>query len=309
MTGPASAVGVLLPDRPARGGFTVDVRVTDAGTSGPWMRQLQGSLTPLSRSGDPPGRSARTSNTPPSLSADPLGLSKHRGLVLEPGLVRFSSVPEGAYDVVVSSQGVAPWVLRQFTVDEQSVAKPLEARLGGGVSLEGRLVSTRAAALRGIMVLATREDGSSGSTFADAEGRFTMTGLLPGSWELSVSHLADPMLVTAQPVAVTIGKTPMPVTVTLVEPVLTSVYVTYSRRNPARGGATTRPAPLEIVLETSDGKVLGRSSHQAESEGIACPSFPVAPQPVKAVVRAGGKVIAIHETTAGSEIRLTVTID
>jgi hypothetical protein len=132
----------------------------------------------------------------------------------------------------------------------------------------------------------------------------------PGKWAITASDVRlTRQLSTASPIPVELGATPVSVEVPLVDAVETKVTITCARREGAGTRPSALPAEFHLVLEDAAGRKLAEARPWPDEQGIASCGLWTAPQPLKAVVRVGDRVMGAAEGVAGVEIRLTVDLD
>jgi hypothetical protein len=159
------------------------------------------------------------------------------------------------------------------------------------------------------------------TTRSRSDGTFAIRGLDPGPWDVTafLQRFAE-KFTTATPARVDLGASPVSIDLPLVPAVLTSVSLVCSRRGPIVETPSTRPIRgLTVILEDTSGKPLATCSPlDRDSIGVGAGLAPVptfscgmwtAPQAVKVIVRQNSKIVGTGEGVAGTEIRLTVTVD
>jgi hypothetical protein len=116
------------------------------------------------------------------------------------GAFVIDDVPAGKWDVQASAGGYQKGRSAGVTVDEGGTAEGVEVRLVRGSSIAGRVIEDRSG--KPVIDAAVRAEPASGgmgmprmigldddgSATTDAEGRFRLEGLSPGSYTLTASH-------------------------------------------------------------------------------------------------------------------------
>lgn len=289
LVAPARDVSVTLPAPPKPQGAVVRVRVLDGATGKPWTAALEGTMTMESANGGPPAIAS--------------------GTVESPGRLHFR-VAAGVWDLRIDSPGLAPWTRKGLVVEEPG-GDPIEVRLGGGSVLEGKVVAPGVGSLEGVLITGVQAGGKSFKARATTDGTFAIRGIDPGRWDLTAADIRlTRQLATASPITVELSATPVSVEVPLVEAVKTKVSVTCKRGAPGVSPAS-RPAidEIHLVLEDSAGRTLVEGHPWLDEDSVASCELWTAPQPLKAVVRVGDRVLGTAEGAAGGEIRMTVLVE
>ncbi|HYG94628.1 MAG TPA: carboxypeptidase regulatory-like domain-containing protein [Nocardioides sp.] len=176
------------------------------------------------------------------------------------GNYSFKGLVPGEYYVRAGGEGSLPWESEPVTIDAEQRTR-VDGSLQRGVTLTGRLLEDGAPAGRSEVFLADEEGEWIASLLTDRRGRFELTGLTPGDYQVGPLRRGGPFLVHGEPFSVAPGEEELHVDV----PVTRGATVTVRFDPEARGR-------IDNELRDADGELvnfnLGREG-TATFEGLA----------------------------------------